>query len=247
MKRIITCMLLAFSIQLLFAQGKPFKGVWEINTEDMYQCLYIDLYGKTMLLPDGSAPSYGYLQSENEYNSDYWVISKVLSAEGNVAKIKMYSWRYGSPDDEKEETLTYDPVKKTLTVGKEHLTVFKDAPSITPALLKETYRNRDVKYEMVWVSFYPKGGGQWLMEASSSTVYEDGRMKYIASTFYWGTVQGNRIVFTHQTEGFMLDAETLNKENMKNISPCTMYYLSATQSFWMNNVVYIPFSLISGK
>ena len=66
----------------------------------------------------------------------------MLSAEGNVAKIKMYSWRYGSPDDEKEETLTYDPVKKTLTVGKEHLTVFKDAPSITPALLKETYRKQ---------------------------------------------------------------------------------------------------------
>lgn len=247
MKRIITCLVLMFSLQLLFAQGKPFKGVWEIDTEDVYQCLYIDLYGKTMLLPDGSAPSYGYLLSENEYNSDCWVISKVLSVEGNVAKIKMYSWRYGSPDDEKEETLRYDPVKKTLYVGKEHLTVFKDAPPITQAMLKETYRNRDVKYEMVWVSFYSKSGGQWLMEAASSTVYEDGRMKYIVSTFYLGSVQGNKIVFTHQTEGFGLDAEELNKGNMTKISPCTMYYLSATKSFWMNNVVYIPSSLILGK
>lgn len=42
MKRIITCIILTFSLQLLFAQGKPFKGVWEIDTEDVYQCLYID-------------------------------------------------------------------------------------------------------------------------------------------------------------------------------------------------------------
>lgn len=91
MKRIITCLVLMFSLQLLFAQGKPFKGVWKIDTEDVYQCLYIDLYEKTMLLPDSSTSSYGYLQSKNEFNSDYWVISKVLSVEGNVAKIKMYN------------------------------------------------------------------------------------------------------------------------------------------------------------
>ena len=90
MSRILTLfMLLSLSLSFAFAQGKPFKGFWEKDTTDEYHALYIDLYGKSLKTPDKSAASYGYLQSENEFNSDVWVITQVLSLQGNNAKVKL--------------------------------------------------------------------------------------------------------------------------------------------------------------
>ena len=183
MRRILTLfMLLSLSLSFAFAQGKPFKGFWEKDTTDEYHALYNDLYAKSLKTTDKSAASYRYLQSENDINSDVWVITQVLSLQGNNAKVKTFSWRYGSPNDQVEATLTYNPATKVMTYQRSDFPItFQPTPPINSLVLMKTYRNRDIKHELIFLSFEKRDGWVFINEESSS-VYEDGRISMYLQT-----------------------------------------------------------------
>lgn len=243
MKHLFLTFLMLLCLQACAAEGRPFNGVWEQKSTEEYHRLCVDLYGKTMKTPDGSADSYGYLQSENEFSGDFWVISDILSVKGNEAKVKVFSWRYGTPDDKQEAVLTYDPTKKTMIFKRsDSPIVFKDAPEITKDILGQLYRNADIEadHEFINLSFYPKGD-KWLLEESHATYYGEGRSKYINTAAFLGTLQGNKIVLTHEAYGFMLNIDEVNEGNMEKMaSPYTLYYMPQSKAFMRNDgQVYI--------
>lgn len=239
MRRILTLfMLLSLSLSFAFAQGKPFKGFWEKDTTDEYHALYIDLYGKSLKTPDKSAASYGYLQSENEFNSDVWVITQVLSLQGNNAKVKTFSWRYGSPNDQVEATLTYNPATKVMTYQRSDFPItFQPTPPINSLVLRKTYRNRDIKHELVFLSFEKRDGWVFINEESSS-VYEDGRISHSGNTVYAGKIKGNRIVCTYKLNCFLPDLSSIQLSEMEKTAPCILTYSPASKTFVMNGVLF---------
>ena len=239
MRRILTLfMLLSLSLSFAFAQGKPFKGFWEKDTTDEYHALYIDLYGKSLKTPDKSAASYGYLKSENEFNSDVWVITQVLSLQGNNAKVKTFSWRYGSPNDQVEATLTYNPATKVMTYLRSDFPItFQPTPPINSLVLMKTYRNRDIKHELIFLSFEKRDGWVFINEESSS-VYEDGRISHSGNTVYAGKIKGNRIVCTYKLNRFLPDLSSIQLSEMEKTAPCILTYSPASKTFVMNGVVF---------
>lgn len=96
-------------------QSSPFKGEWKRQTAEEFNLLKVDLFEKTIKLPDGSGTCFGYLQSENEYYADYWIIDEVTNIEGNAAEVKVYSWRYGTPEDKQMRTLAYNANQQTVS------------------------------------------------------------------------------------------------------------------------------------
>lgn len=243
MKHLFLTFLMLLCLQACAAEGKPFNGVWESRSPEEDLRLCIDLYGKTMKTPDGSADSYGYLEQSNDFVMDFWVISDILSVKGNEAKVKVFSWRYGTPDDKQEAVLTYDPTKKTMIFKRsDSPIVFKDAPEITKDILGQLYRNADIEadHEFINLSFYPKGD-KWLLEESHATYYGEGRSKYINTAAFLGTLQGNKIVLTHEAYGFMLNIDEVNEGNMEKMaSPYTLYYMPQSKAFMRNDgQVYI--------
>lgn len=168
-----------------------------------------------MKTPDKSAASYGYLQSENEFNSDVWVITQVLSLQGNNAKVKTFSWRYGSPNDQVEATLTYNPATKVMTYQRSDFPItFQPTPPINSLVLMKTYRNRDIKHELVFLSFEKRDGWVFINEESSS-VYEDGRISH-----------------------FLPDLSSIQLSEMEKTAPCILTYSPASKTFVMNGVVF---------
>lgn len=66
--------------------GRPFCGAWTDESPDGYYHLVMDLYGKSLKLPDGTGSCYGYLQMENDFVGDYWIITGVEGMSGNACK-----------------------------------------------------------------------------------------------------------------------------------------------------------------
>lgn len=95
-------------------QSSPFKGEWKQETAEEFNLLKVDLQEKSVKLPDGSGSCFGYLQTENEFAADYWIIDEVTNIEGNAAEVKVYSWRYGTPDDKQMRTLAYNADQQTV-------------------------------------------------------------------------------------------------------------------------------------
>lgn len=191
-----------------------------------------------MKTPDKSAASYGYLQSENEFNSDVWVITQVLSLQGNNAKVKTFSWRYGSPNDQVEATLTYNPATKVMTYQRSDFPItFQPTPPINSLVLMKTYRNRDIKHELIFLSFEKRDGWVFINEESSS-VYEDGRISHSGNTVYAGKIKGNRIVCTYKLNRFLPDLSSIQLSEMEKTAPCILTYSPASKTFVMNGVVF---------
>lgn len=97
-------------------QASPFKGEWKQETAEELNLLKVDLYEKTVKLPDGSGTCFGYLQSENEYYADYWIIDEVTNINKDSANVKVYSWHYGSPEEKDIRTLIYNPADCSITI-----------------------------------------------------------------------------------------------------------------------------------
>ena len=100
-------------------QSSPFKGEWKQETDEELNLLKIDLYGKTVKLPDESGTCFGYLQTENEFAADYWIIDEVTNITNDSANVKVYSWRYGSPEEKNDRVLLYNSNEHTITVKQE--------------------------------------------------------------------------------------------------------------------------------
>lgn len=90
---------------------------------------------------------------------------------------------------------------------------------------------------MIFLSFY-KQGDLWLLEESYSTVYEDGTSKYLSTTVSLASLEGNRLLITHEKHGFMLEIDKLNKENMTEIEPRSVYYAASIKSFLKDGKIY---------
>lgn len=97
-------------------QVSPFSGEWKQETAEELNLLKVDLYEKTVKLPDGSGTCFGYLQSENEYYADYWIIDEVTNINKDSANVQVYSWRYGSPEEKDIRTLIYNPADSSMTI-----------------------------------------------------------------------------------------------------------------------------------
>lgn len=241
MKRIFVAIVVLCLCSVASMAQKPFLGVWQKETPDDYHLLCLDLYQKSMTTPDQEAKAYGYLQFANEFYADYWVISKLISKSENEARVKCFSWRYGEPDDEEDAVIKYNPVDKTLTFQRGDVPVIFQSNLNVPTNIKDRlYRNRDIQsdHEVIFLSFIPKNE-KWLLEESHATYYDDGHSKYQTTKTYLGTLQGNKFVCTHAKEGFMLNTEELNQENMDLIEPFTFYYLSNSNTFWTKERTYI--------
>ncbi len=100
-------------------QSSPFKGEWKQETDEELNLLKIDLYEKTVKLPDESGTCFGYLQTENEFAADYWIIDEVTNITNDSANVKVYSWRYGSPEEKNDRVLLYNSNEHTITVKQE--------------------------------------------------------------------------------------------------------------------------------
>lgn len=96
-------------------QSLQFKGEWKQETTEEFNLLKIDLYEKAIKLPDKSDSCFGYLQMENEYYADFWIIDEVSKIDNNSANVLVYSWRYGSPDEKDLRTITYNPTQQTVS------------------------------------------------------------------------------------------------------------------------------------
>ena len=96
-------------------QSLQFKGEWKQETTEEFNLLKIDLYEKAIKLPDKSGSCFGYLQMENEYYADFWIIDEVSKIDNNSANVLVYSWRYGSPDEKDLRTITYNPTQQTVS------------------------------------------------------------------------------------------------------------------------------------
>lgn len=100
-------------------QSSPFKGEWKQETDEELNLLKIDLYEKTVKLPDESGTCFGYLQTENEFAADYWIIDEVTNITNDSANVKIYSWRYGNPEEKNDRVLLYNSNEHTITVKQE--------------------------------------------------------------------------------------------------------------------------------
>lgn len=96
-------------------QSSPFKGEWKQQTAEEFNLLKVDLHEKSVKLPDGSGSCFGYLQTENEFAADYWIIDEVTKIDENSADVKVYSWRYGTPEDKQMRTLAYNATQQTVS------------------------------------------------------------------------------------------------------------------------------------
>lgn len=97
----------------------PFKGEWKLETADEFNLLRIDLNEKTIMLPDESDSCFGYLQTENEFAADYWIIDEVTNINKDSANVKVYSWRYGSPENKQNRVLLYNSKEHTITIKQD--------------------------------------------------------------------------------------------------------------------------------
>lgn len=100
-------------------KSSPFKGEWKLETADEFNLLRIDLNEKTIMLPDESDSCFGYLQTENEFAADYWIIDEVTNINKDSANVKVYSWRYGSPEDKQNRVLLYNSKEHTITIKQD--------------------------------------------------------------------------------------------------------------------------------
>lgn len=100
-------------------KSSPFKGEWKLETADEFNLLRIDLNEKTIMLPDESDSCFGYLQTENEFAADYWIIDEVTNINKDSANVKVYSWRYGSPEDKQNRVLLYNSNEHTITIKQD--------------------------------------------------------------------------------------------------------------------------------
>ena len=96
----------------------PFRGVWINNTAEQYEQLKMNLYDKSIKLSDEAGQSYGYLQVENDFVSDYWIITDVTAIQGNKAQVKYYSLRYGMPEQKESMTVTYNAADGSIAFGE---------------------------------------------------------------------------------------------------------------------------------
>lgn len=100
-------------------KSSPFKGEWEQETTEEFKLLKIDLYEKSIKLPDESGSCYGYLQTENEFVADYWIIDDVIKIDKDSANVQVYSWRYGAPEDKAIRVLLYNSKDHSMTIKQE--------------------------------------------------------------------------------------------------------------------------------
>lgn len=97
---------------------RPFKGVWINYTDEQYELLKMDLYEKAVSVPDGDGKCYGYLQMENDFVSDYWIITKVEQLSRSDARIRYYSLRYGLPGQDETLTVTLNAADGSIGFGE---------------------------------------------------------------------------------------------------------------------------------
>lgn len=107
---------ITISCSSISTKSSPFKGEWKFETADEFNLLRIDLNEKTIMLPDESDSCFGYLQTENEFAADYWIIDEVTNINKDSANVKVYSWRYGSPEDKQNRVLLYNSKEHTITI-----------------------------------------------------------------------------------------------------------------------------------
>lgn len=110
---ILFCMMIGCT--QMSTQSLQFKGEWKQETTEEFNLLKIDLYEKAIKLPDKSGSCFGYLQIENEYYADIWIIDEVSTIDDNSANVIVYSWRYGSPNQKYLRTITYNPAQQTVS------------------------------------------------------------------------------------------------------------------------------------
>lgn len=98
--------------------NRPFCGAWTDESPDGYYHIVMDLYGKNLKQPDGKGACYGYLQMENDFVADYWIITGVESMSSNACKVKYYSLRYGMPGEIETADVVYDPSSRSVSFGE---------------------------------------------------------------------------------------------------------------------------------
>lgn len=121
MKRQITLALFAFMFIMCLASsvadGGKLSGVWINSGDEGYYQLTVDLGGKHYKLTDGGAKCHGYLQMENDFVSDYLIITDAEQLLTNTYSVKYYSLRYGMPDQIETANIVYSPETGTVKFG----------------------------------------------------------------------------------------------------------------------------------
>ena len=115
MKRQITLALFAFVC--LLCAGKS-GGVWISSTDEGYYKLKLCLDSKSVRTPDGTETCYGYLQMENDFVADYWIVTAAEQLRANTFRVKYYSLRYGLPGQDETADVTFNPSDGSVSFGE---------------------------------------------------------------------------------------------------------------------------------
>lgn len=115
MKRQITLAL--FTFVCLLCAGKS-GGVWISSTGEGYYKLKLCLDSKSVKTPDGEAMCYGYLQMENDFVADYWIVTGVQQSPAGKYRVKYYSLRYGLPGQEETADVVFNSADGSVSFGE---------------------------------------------------------------------------------------------------------------------------------
>ncbi len=158
MKSACWSLLFLFGLVACSTNETPFKGVWISDSEEEYYQLKIDLYEKSVFFSEEIGTVYGYMQQENEFSADYWLITDVTSIEGDEAKVKVYSFRYGDANQKDTATLRWSPALQKI--------VFRQT-AFGP---EEKCNYVEIAENKTHILTEPKSGAT-VMEASLATIF----------------------------------------------------------------------------
>lgn len=91
-------------------------------------------------------------------------------------------------------------------------------------------------------------GNNVFMARGYNSMPEDGNpwnSVYQGATVYYGTIEGNRLVFTRSLSRFGVDLETITPSEMDEIKPCSAYYSAAEGGFIFEGALFK--ALVSNK
>lgn len=107
---------------------------------------------------------------------------------------------------------------------------------------EEIYSNTDPNTPFGTISFKVEGNEVLMVRDYCSTPMEENNWQsvYQSSTVFYGTIEGNSLMFTKSLDIFMPDLDNIVSSDMNKIEPCHAYYSSTEQGFFFEGTLFKP-------
>lgn len=107
---------------------------------------------------------------------------------------------------------------------------------------EEIYSNTDPNTPWGTISFKVEGDKVLMVRDYCSTPMEENNWQsvYQSSTVFYGTINGNSLMFIKSLDIFMPDLENIAPSDMKKIEPYPAYYSSIEKGFFFEGTLFKP-------